>query len=148
MHCFVCTFHPQFRLELVIVVAAPTHSVRHVDRFTVEMYIPSNVQVNLVSPDTTTRGNARKWVCVNFKKACDAEFGDKWKSVRHNSVEWHQIELTILSRKQETIARQKLVRIGECCDDDSCNPCASGDAYALHASCTATPKCTVQYVYR
>ncbi len=70
----------------------PTHHVRHVDRFEADIYISPKTLEILNGSVHKARDTARKFVCSNFKKACDKKYGDNWRR-HHLFVIWTQIDV-------------------------------------------------------
>lgn len=71
----------------------PTHHVKHVNNWEVEMHISPALIEKLASRNVEIRDNARLAICVQFRKACEAKYSKKW---RGDWIAWPELKITPL----------------------------------------------------
>lgn len=71
----------------------PTHRITHTDGSEVDIYIASTLQRQLESSMLSSMQSARDSVCINFRHAGIAKFGERWGR-SHKYVEWKQLTVT------------------------------------------------------
>lgn len=118
---FVCTFHPQPRLEVVCLATTPTHHVRHTDGTAVDIYIAVSLEQRLQSTSFITIRGARDSVCINFRAACTKKFGSGW-AARHRYIEWNMLHIAKLAPSFAQPDEDT-----ECTCPDSCVMCDNND---------------------
>lgn len=123
----------------------PTHSVKHVNGWEVNLSIAPTHQAQLKSRDAAELRSARDSICIRFKKACQK----KYPSFRSDQrIEWGQLTLTPLP---PMVDRTVYPRVDSpkgtastpvpdvdrhCCDDDNCRVCDDGNHQWCRKGCT------------
>lgn len=111
----------------------PTHVIEHLNGWIVHVTIHRNVLNRLYDRDPDRRNNARKSVCIQFRKAAQSKYGNKWTG--GNWVEWKHIKITpITSPKPDH-------------DDRFCDDCAMCDI-GYHERCRQSDGCPIAISYR
>lgn len=118
-----------------MVYKRPTHQVKHLNGFTVNIYIHPNILSRLGSRDDKLRQAAKDAICIAFRKAAVSKYHSRWTG--GNWVQWSQIEVKPLESDYDEPMR----------DDRICDDCAMCDL-GHHERCRQRDGCPNAYSYR
>lgn len=112
----------------------PTHHAKHFQGWRADIYIADTLLYQLNHGTPAERKRAQDSLCIRFRKACIANYGDSWAR-GHNYVNW--VDFRIVA-----IETQPASRIDDDDDDDDgeCDDCPSCDI-GYHERCRQPSGC-------
>lgn len=119
----------------------PTHSVKHINNWKLNIYIAPSLQAQLNSRNVFDRDNARDSVCKRFKEACRARFPEFGLT----RIEWGDITVTPLTPQRPGAqipinTSAPALDDRHCCDDENCVVCDDGNHQWCRKGCTLTAR--------